>query len=483
MTPMHGRLPGLSPQQTGPIHFIGIGGIGMSGIAEVLHNLGFSVQGSDLADGPALARLREAGVEAYAGHDAARLGDAEVVVVSSAVPQDNPELAEARRRFIPVVHRSEMMAELMRLRHSVAVAGSHGKTTVTSLTAHVLHHAGLDPTTINGGIVNSWASNARLGAGRWMVVEADESDGSFRRLPASVAVVTNCDPEHMEFWKTKAALHHAFADFIHRVPFYGFAVLCLDHPVVRALARKTQDRRVITYGFSARAEVRAEKVELTSLGMRFEAVVSPRDGAAERIGPVFLPLFGRHNVQNALAALATARGLGLDMEEAAASFADFSGVKRRFTRTALLRGASFVDDYGHHPVEIQAVLATAAEAAAAGGGKVVAVVQPHRYSRLAALMDDFCGCMDEASEVFITPVHPAGEAPLPGIDSAALVEGLRRHGHRSARLVESPEELAGQLAPLVAGGDFVVFLGAGDITKWAASVPLLLAEQWGEAAA
>lgn len=480
MSPALETAPGLRADNTGPIHFIGIGGIGMSGIAEVLHTLGFRVQGSDRADSANVKRLRGLGVPVVIGHSVENLGDAEVVVISTAVPRDNPELVEARRRFVPVVHRAAMLSELMRLRHAVAIAGTHGKTTTTSLVSQVLYASGLDPTTINGGIVNAWGSNARLGSGQWMVVEADESDGSFERIPATVAVVTGCDPEHMEFWGSEERLQQAFVDFVHRVPFYGFAVLCLDHPTVRAIAHKTTDRRVITYGLSPQAEVRAEAVEVHALGTRFDLILSPRDAGAgagagasveRRFERVHLSLFGRHNVQNALAAIAVAEGMNLSTEKTLAALGDFSGVKRRFTRTGEIDGAVVVDDYGHHPVEIRATLETAR---ALARGRVFAVVQPHRYSRLAALFAEFCACFDDAVRVFVSPVYAAGELPIAEVNAERLVEGLLHHGHRGAEAVPDLETLVARLESELRAGDFVVCLGAGDITHWATELPNLL---------
>ena len=478
MTPIHQRKPGLLPADTGPIHFIGIGGIGMSGIAEVLHSLGFNVQGSDNANTPNLQRLQKLGITAFAKHHKNNIRDADVVVVSSAIPGDNPELAAAKEQFIPVIHRSEMLAELMKLKNSIAVTGTHGKTTTTALVSHALWNTHLNPTTINGGIVNEWGSNARIGNSEWMVVEADESDGSFRNLQSTVAVVTNCDPEHMDFWKSQRSLHNAFRNFIGSVPFYGFAALCIDHPVVRKMARDTTQRRVITYGLSPLAEIHAENPQMSELGTRFDLVIAPRGTQAKRkIKSVFLSLMGEHNVQNALAAVAVAHGLGLDINAVAESFAGFSGVKRRFTRVARVSNISFIDDYAHHPAEIQVVLQTARQLLAAreNGGRVVAVVQPHRYSRLQAMLAEFCASFDNAAAVFVTPVYAAGEKAREGVSHRALVRGLREHGHRRAKAVANPDELAAELAAELKPHDCVIFLGAGDITRWAEIAPSAVA--------
>jgi UDP-N-acetylmuramate--alanine ligase len=417
----------------GTIHFVGIGGIGMSGIAEVMHNLGYRVQGSDIAESPSVERLRARGIAVLIGHQVANLGDAAVVVTSSAVKRDNPEVSAALEARIPVVRRAEMLAELMRLKRTVAVAGTHGKTTTTSMVAALLDAGGIDPTVINGGIIESYGSNARLGDSEWMVVEADESDGSFD------------------------AVREAFIEFIENVPFYGAAVLCIDHPEVQTAIARVRDRRVITYGFSAQADWRAEDVRSRDLGSGggnlFDAIHTDRDGKQRRIADILLPMPGRHNVQNALAAIAVAVELGCDDATIRAGFARFGGVRRRFTRVGDVAGATVIDDYAHHPVEIRAVLAAAREAAS---GRVIAVAQPHRYTRLRDLMSEFQGCFNDADMVFVAPVYPAGEAPIAGVDSAALVQGLRDRGHRAAAEISGPDELAEQVAALLAPGDLVV---------------------------
>jgi UDP-N-acetylmuramate--alanine ligase len=462
------------PLNIGTIHFVGIGGIGMSGIAQVLHNLGYKVQGSDIADGANVRRLREAGIAIDVGHDAANLGDAQVVVVSTAVQRDNPEVAAARAKMIPVVRRAEMLAELMRLRWSVAVGGTHGKTTTTSLIACVLEAAHLDPTVINGGIVNAYGANTRMGEGDWMVVEADESDGSFLRLPAVIAVVTNIDPEHLDHWGTADAMVAGFDQFVSNIPFYGFAVLCIDHPTVQQMIPRMSDHRVVTYGFSPQADVRAERVAMDRHGATFEVVVTDRRSRrTRRMGPFRLPMLGHHNVLNALAAVA----VGVEMEIADAQLRDafigFKGVKRRFTKTGEAGGVTVIDDYGHHPVEIAAVLKAARQA---GARDVIAVVQPHRYSRLSSLFGEFCTCMNDAGTVIVADVYAAGEAPVPGATRDALVDGLRAAGHRSVVPLPAPERLAEMVAAIAKPGDFVVCLGAGTVTQWAQTLPAELAE-------
>jgi UDP-N-acetylmuramate--alanine ligase len=455
----------------GTIHFVGIGGIGMSGIAEVMHNLGYSVQGSDIAEGYVIEGLRKKGIKVAIGHKAENLGEAVVVVTSTAVKRDNPEVAAALEARVPVVRRAEMLAELMRLKRTVAVAGTHGKTTTTSMIAALLDAGGIDPTVINGGIINSYGSNARLGASEWMVVEADESDGSFLRLDGSIAVVTNIDPEHLDHYGSFDKVKEAFVEFIENVPFYGAAVLCIDHPEVQAVISKVRDRRVITYGFSAQADVRGEHVTPVPGGNRFDVALRQRDGSFRRIEGIELPMPGRHNVQNALAAVAVAVEMGCSDDCIRGGFAKFGGVKRRFTKVGEVAmkggGVSIIDDYGHHPVEIRAVLAAAREGME---GRVIAVVQPHRFTRLRDHMDDFQTAFNDADVVYAAPVYPAGEAPIDGVDSDALVAGMKARGHRSAQVIAGPDALADELAKSAEPGDMVVCLGAGDITKWAAGL-------------
>jgi UDP-N-acetylmuramate--alanine ligase len=456
----------------GTIHFVGIGGIGMSGIAEVMANLGYTVQGSDIAEGYVVEGLRARGIKVMIGHSAENIGDAAVVVTSTAVKRDNPEVVAALEGRIPVVRRAEMLAELMRLKRTVAVAGTHGKTTTTSMVAALLDAGGVDPTVINGGIINSYGSNARLGASEWMVVEADESDGSFLRLDGTIAVVTNIDPEHLEHYGSFDAIKDAFVEFIENVPFYGCAVLCIDHPEVQAVIPKVRDRRVVTYGFSAQADVRGENVVPIPGGNRFDVVIRERDGSQRRIEGIELPMPGRHNVQNALAAVGVAVEMGCEDSVIQTGFAKFTGVKRRFTKVGEVDGITVIDDYGHHPVEIRAVLSAAREGVdpSTGSGRVIAVVQPHRFTRLRDHMEDFQAAFNDADIVYAAPVYAAGETPISGVDSAVLVEGIKARGHRSAHEIGGADALAEALADVALPGDMVVCLGAGDITKWAAGL-------------
>ncbi|MBM3489666.1 MAG: UDP-N-acetylmuramate--L-alanine ligase [Alphaproteobacteria bacterium] len=457
------------PRDIGPIHFIGIGGIGMSGIAEVMRNLGYRVQGSDQADSANLKRLRALGIPVAIGHRPENLGEAQVVVISSAVKGGNPEVLAARSALVPVVRRAEMLAELMRLKWSIAVAGTHGKTTTTSMIATLLETAGWDPTAIIGGILNALGSNARLGAGDWMVVEADESDGSFVKLPATVAIVTNIDPEHLDFYGSFDKLRGAFQAFVENLPFYGFGALCIDHPEVQALIGRIEDRRIVSYGFSPQADVRAVDVGLSPEGARFTVRLSDRMTGGERaIEALRLPMFGQHNVQNSLAVVAVGVELGLEDAIIRQALARFSGVKRRFTKTGEVGGITVIDDYGHHPVEIAAVLKAARTVCR---GQVLAVVQPHRYTRLASLFEEFCTCFNDADAVLVADIYAAGEAPIEGIGRDALVDGLRQHGHRRVLSLQAPAELAPMVNEMARAGDYVVCLGAGSITNWANALP------------
>jgi UDP-N-acetylmuramate--alanine ligase len=457
------------PRDIGPVHFVGIGGIGMSGIAEVMVNLGYVVQGSDQADSANVKRLREKGVTISVGHAASNLADAKVVVVSSAIKSDNPELVAARAQRLPVVRRAEMLAELMRLKSCVAIAGTHGKTTTTSMVAALLDAGGFDPTVINGGIINAYGTNARLGAGDWMVVEADESDGTFLKLPADIAIVTNIDPEHLDHFKSFEAVQEAFRDFVDNVPFYGFSVMCTDHPVVQSLVGRIEDRRVVTYGENPQADVRLMDVSHAGGTSLFTIALRDRAGQlAREIKNVALPMPGRHNALNATAAVAVACHLGVDDARIRQALGNFSGVRRRFTRTGAWNGVTVIDDYGHHPVEIAAVLKAARESTK---GQVIAVVQPHRYTRLAALFEQFCSAFNDADAVIVAHVYSAGEAPIDGADRDALVQGLRMHGHRHVVPLDSPERLASMVAGMAQSGDYVVCLGAGSITQWAYALP------------
>ena len=470
----------------GTIHFVGIGGIGMSGIAEVMRNLGYTVQGSDIAESASVERLRARGITVHIGHKAENVAGVAVVVTSTAVRRTNPEVAAALEARIPVVRRAEMLAELMRLKSTVAVAGTHGKTTTTSMIATLLDAGGIDPTVINGGIIEQYGSNARLGDSDWMVVEADESDGSFLRLDGTIAVVTNIDPEHLDHYGDFDGVKKAFVEFIHNVPFYGAAVLCVDHPVVQAVIGDVRDRKVVTYGFSLQADICGVNVHPEDAGNSFDVIVRQRGLEDRRIEGVRLPMPGRHNVQNALAAIAVAIEMGCSDEVIRTGFARFGGVRRRFTKVgsiAMDGGAvTVIDDYAHHPVEIRAVLAAAREAVAGTGGRVIAVAQPHRYSRLNDLMNDFQSCFDDADIAYVAPVYPAGEEPLAGVDHAALVAGMKGRGHRAAREIAGEDALAETLAGEIAPGDVIVCLGAGDITRWAAGLAPAITGRKGGAA-
>ncbi|MDP9126700.1 MAG: UDP-N-acetylmuramate--L-alanine ligase [Pseudomonadota bacterium] len=463
--------PHFSPKSIGILHFIGIGGIGMSGIAEILHNLGYQVQGSDLTDNANVKRLREKGLKVAVGHRAENLGEASVVVVSSAVKKDNPEVIAARAALLPIVPRAEMLGELMRLKWAVAVGGTHGKTTTTSIVATLFDTAGLDPTVINGGIINAYGTNARLGAGEWMVVETDESDGSFTKLPSTIAIVTNIDPEHMDHYADFDAVRRAYDTFVENIPFYGFAVLCVDHPEVQALIARVSDRKIITYGFSPQADIRAVNVEPRTEGTRYDVIVADRKTGEDRtIEGFFLPVIGQHNVQNSLAAIAVGQRLGFPDHVLRTAMSKFEGVKRRFTRTGVVDGVTIVDDYGHHPVEIAATL-KAAQQAKGNAGKIVAIMQPHRYSRLSGLFTEFCKCFNDADVVIVADVYPAGELPIEGASRDALVDGLRAHGHRAVHALGDAAGLAAMVGELTEPGDYVVCLGAGSISNWAYALP------------
>jgi UDP-N-acetylmuramate--alanine ligase len=461
------------PFDLGPVHFVGIGGIGMSGIAEIMLKIGYSVQGSDAKASANTERLEKLGARIFIGHDAAHIGDGvSAVVYSTAVKPTNPEMMVARERRIPLVRRAEMLAELMRLQFSIAVGGTHGKTTTTSMVAAILDAGGLDPTVVNGGIINAYGTNAKVGDGDWIVVEADESDGSFLRLKSTVAIVTNIDPEHLDHYGDFDGVRKAFVDFVENIPFYGFAAVCLDHPEVQRLVASIDNRRLVTYGVNPQAMVRADNVEMKPDGCRFDVVIQPQGLAALdepiRITGLHLPMAGWHNVANALAAIAVARELDVSDEAIKAGLAGFGGVRRRFTTTGVVGGVRIVDDYGHHPVEIAAVLKAARQVAE---GRVIAVVQPHRFTRLESLMEEFSTCFSDADAVFVADVYAAGETPIEGIDKNALVEGIRRFGHRSVQPLESVEALPGVIAAEAKDGDLVVLLGAGDITQWAYALP------------
>lgn len=457
------------PRDIGPVHFVGIGGIGMSGIAEVLVNLGYTVTGSDVSDSANVKRLRDLGIAVFIGHKASNVDGAHVVVVSSAIKSDNPEMVAARERRLPVVRRAEMLAELMRLKSCVAIAGTHGKTTTTSMVATLLDSGGFDPTVINGGIINAYGTNARLGAGDWMVVEADESDGTFLKLPADVAIVTNVDAEHLDHFGTFAAVQEAFIHFVENVPFYGFAVMCTDHPIVQRLVGRIADRRIMTYGENPQADVRLVDLKNDDGTQRFAVLF--RDSAGKELHAIrdlTLPMPGRHNALNATSAIAVAHALGIPDDKIRSALSKFGGVKRRFTKVGEWNGATIIDDYGHHPVEIAAVLKAARESTK---NQVIAVVQPHRYTRLKSLFEPFSTCFNDADAVIVANVYAAGEAPIEGADRDHLVQALRARGHRQVMPLEGPEALAGLVKGLAKPGDYVVCLGAGSITQWAYALP------------
>ncbi len=464
------------PTDVGPIHFVGIGGIGMSGIAEVLLNHGYRVQGSDLKTSKITDRLVELGATVFEGQQAENIKDAEVVVISSAIKPGNDELDAARRAGLPIVRRAEMLAELMRLKSNIAVAGTHGKTTTTTLVAELLVAGGIDPTVVNGGIIHAYGSNARMGQGEWMVVEADESDGTFNRLPATIAIVTNIDPEHMEHWGDFDTLRKGFLDFVSNIPFYGLAVCCTDHPEVQALVGKITDRRVVTYGFNAQADVRATNLHYEAGVAKFDILLQAEDKV---IRDCSLPMPGDHNVSNALSAVAVARHLGMKLEEIRTALAAFGGVNRRFTKVGEVDGVTIIDDYGHHPVEIAAVLKAARQASQ---GRVIAVHQPHRYTRLSHHFEEFCACFNDADVVGIAEVYAAGEEPIAGASQNDLIAGLIRHGHRHARGVESEDDLVRLVREQARPGDMVVCLGAGTISAWANALPEKLEKAKGAAA-
>ncbi len=468
-----------APLDMGVIHFVGIGGIGMSGIAEVMHNLGYSVQGSDAAESANVKRLRDLGIEVMVGQVAENLGDAQVLVVSSAIKADNPELVEARARMLPVVRRAEMLAELMRLKSCVAIGGTHGKTTTTSLVAALLDAGDIDPTVINGGIINAYGTNARLGAGEWMVVEADESDGTFTKLPSTIAVVTNIDPEHLDHYGSFDGVRDAFVRFIENVPFYGLAVLCIDHPEVQALMGRVSDRTLVTYGTSPQADVRASNIRMDGAVTVFDVTLTDRkSGETTSIDGLRLAMPGHHNMLNALAAVAVAHRMGLSADAIAKGLAGFGGVKRRFSHAGTWNGVEIYDDYGHHPVEISAVLQAARSASE---GRIIAVVQPHRYTRLRDLFDEFCSCFNDADTVIVSPVYEAGEAPIEGINRDTMVQGLQERGHKHALALENADALPATIAELAKPGDMVVCLGAGNITQWANALPQDLEKLGGSA--
>lgn len=453
------------PFDIGTLHIIGIGGIGMSGIAEILHNLGHKVQGSDINESANVKRLRKDNIPVFIGHNEKNIENADAVIASSAIQEDNPEIIAARKKFIPVIPRAEMLAELMRLKWSIAISGTHGKTTTTSITSWLLNYAGIDPTIINGGIINAFGSNAVLGQGKWMVVEADESDGSFLKLPAVIGVVTNIDPEHLDYYEDYETLKASFEIFVKNIPFYGFAVLCVDHAEVQAMIPRISDRTLITYGFNPQADVRAVNIRPQGIGMVFDVEISERvNKEATVISDIYLPMVGEHNVQNSLAAISIALKLEITPEVIKKGLSQFTGVKRRFTHVGDVDGITIIDDYGHHPVEISSVLKAARKSTS---NKIIAVFQPHRYSRVEELFEEFCTCFNDADHVIVTDIYAAGEEPIEGISQETLIQGLIERGHRSVAPLENPEDLEKAIKEKAETGDYVICLGAGSISDWA----------------
>jgi UDP-N-acetylmuramate--alanine ligase len=461
-----------SPISVGTFHFIGIGGIGMSGIAEILHAMGYKVKGSDVSESANVQRLRKLGISIAIGHQAENIQDASVVVVSSAVKKGNPELIVARALKLPIVRRAEMLAELMRLKPSVAVAGSHGKTTTTSLLAHLMDVGNFFPTVVSGGIINSYGTNARLGQGEWLVAEADESDGTFTKLPATIAIVTNIDPEHMDFYGSFEDVRSAFKTYIENLPFYGLAVLCQDHPEVRHLRDQIYDRRVVTYGFDPQADVRATNLAMSIEGTNFDIELSSHAQSLKgapmwtkaSLKHLKLPMYGAYNVENALATFVVALELGIEPSAVIQAFATFKGVSRRFTKVGVVNGVTIVDDYAHHPVEIEKVLKAARSACKR---RVIAVVQPHRYSRLNYLFDDFAKCFQDAHSVIVAPIYSAGEEAIEGLDHLRLATAIKQLGHSHVLTIDDASALAPLIQGIAAPDDYVMCLGAGTITIWA----------------
>ena len=473
------------------LHFVGIGGIGMSGIAEVLHNIGYQVKGSDIAENVNISRLQTLGIQITIGHQAENIKDAQVVVVSSAVSPENPEVLAAKTLGIPVIQRAEMLAELMRLKLSVAISGTHGKTTTTSLVAALLDTADMDPTVVNGGIINAYNTNARLGTGEWIVVEADESDGSFVKLPSTLAIITNIDPEHMDFYGNFENLKNSFLKFIENTPFYGLGILCLDHPEVQSLIPLISNRRILTYGFDEKANVRATNLRMSAEYSTFDVDIQPlhhhsflvqkeiKNGGItalpRRLKDIKLPMLGKHNIQNALSVIAVAQELGIDDETVRTAFKNFKGVKRRFTKVGVSGGVTIIDDYAHHPVEIQTVIEAAKQST---DGKIIAVVQPHRYSRLNDLFQEFSLCFKECDSVVVAPIYSAGEEPIPNISSKNLAEAIRNQGINQVFEIEDAKELPYIIRRIAQENDTVLCLGAGSITYWAAALPAQLDQLW-----
>ncbi|MEM6781455.1 MAG: UDP-N-acetylmuramate--L-alanine ligase [Pseudomonadota bacterium] len=461
------------PPDIGVFHFIGIGGIGMSGIAEVLHDLNYKVQGSDISESANVKRLQDKGISVFIGQNESNIEGASVVVTSSAIKSDNPELVAAQDAGLPIIRRAEMLAELMHLKMSISIGGTHGKTTTTSLVGAMLEEGGFDPTVINGGVVNNYGTNVRLGQGDWVVVEADESDGTFTRLPSVVSVVTNIDPEHLDHYGDFESVCKAFTQFVRNIPFYGYGVVCSDHPGVQKILPDLVGRKVITYGTNPQAHVQLQNIRAAQGGQIFDVKIADKD-----IKDIFLPMFGEHNALNACAAIAIANEMDVPVALIKSALEKFSGVKRRFTNTGEVNGITIIDDYGHHPVEIRAVLKAARQAVSENGGNVIAIMQPHRYSRLNDLFDDFATCFQDADSVFIADVYEAGEQPIDGANKGALTEAVSKHGHKDVVALSSADNLATLIADKAQDGDYVIFLGAGDITKWAYDLPKALENEY-----
>jgi UDP-N-acetylmuramate--alanine ligase len=474
----------IFPNSFGTLHFTGIGGIGMSGLAELLHQSGYKVQGSDIADSANVQRLREQGIRAMVPHAAENILDANGkpvsgLVYSAAVKENNPELLRARELKIPLINRSELLAEVMRTKWSVGVTGTHGKTTTTSMVGTLLEAGGIDPTVVNGGIVNAYGTNTRIGKGDWIVVEADEAFGTFLKLRPTIAIVTNMDPEHLDYYHNFDNVRAAYKHYVEATPFYGLSILCLDHPEVQKLAAQIKDRRVVTYGTNPQADIKAVNIRQTAEGGVFDiqvgGLLSPNK--QRLLKDVRVPMPGQHNVLNALAAIAVAMHLGVADDVIVKSLAAFQGVKRRFTQTGVVNGIRIIDDYGHHPVEIAAVLKAARGIVAETGCRVIAVVQPHKYSRVHDLFDDFCTCFNDADAVVVADIYAAGEEPIKGVEKEDLVAGLIQSGHKQAMILRHENDLPQTIAHLAKSGDIVVVLGAGSSTKWAYALPQQLQEK------
>ena len=457
------------PQNVGRFHFIGIGGIGMSGIAEILLQSGYLVQGSDINPTKITKRLNKLGAKIFIGHNSGNINQANIIVYSSAITEKNPELIEAKKLSIPIVHRSEMLGELMRLKQSIAVAGTHGKTTTTSLISKLLEQNNMDPTIINGGIISSLASNAKLGEGKWMVVEADESDGSFSRLIPTIAIVTNIDLEHMDFHKTESNLEKAFTNFISSIPFYGFAAVCIDHPRIQKILAKVTNKKIITYGYSPNADIRAINTRFVDGKMIFD--VSYKDKVEKNtsfIKNIIFSMIGYHNVLNALAAISVALELGISITIIKKSLNSFSGVQRRFQYITKIDNAKIYDDYGHHPEEIKAALSAAK--LIKNNSKILAIFQPHRYTRLKNHFEEFCSSFNDADKVILLNIYAAGEKKLINYENTDLEEGIRNYGHKNVESLKDDEKIFEKIFKNLKNFDIIIFLGAGNITNIANSL-------------